>query len=63
MKITKKLLPDYQLKIIEDNEFFLGKNEKLIANLGNKRKYKLQLQLKRKNLCKLRLQLKNFIGY
>ena len=63
MKITKKLLPDYQLKIIEDNEFFLGKNEKLIVNLGNKRKYKLQLQLKRKNLCKLRLQIKNFIGY
>ena len=37
------MLPKYQLEVIGDN-FSLGKNKKLISNLGNKRKYKLHYQ-------------------
>ena len=37
VKVTKEMLSKYQLKIIEDNIFYLGKNEKLIPNLVNKK--------------------------
>ena len=30
IKVTKEMLSDYQLKFIEDNNFFLGKNKELI---------------------------------
>ena len=39
-----KMLSDYQLQIIEYNNFSLVKNKKLMSNLGNKRKYKLYYQ-------------------
>ena len=32
---AKKILPKYQLQIIEKDEFSLGKNEKLSPNLGD----------------------------
>ena len=38
------MLSEYQLQIIEDNSFSLGKNKKLISNLSNKRKHKLHYQ-------------------
>ena len=38
------MLSEYQLQIIESNNFSLGKNKKLIPNLSNKRKYKLNYQ-------------------
>ena len=34
--VRKEMLSDDQLQIIEDNNFFLGKNKKFILNLGNK---------------------------
>ena len=34
---VKKILSEYQLQIIEKEEFSLGKNEKLIPNLGDKK--------------------------
>ena len=37
VKVTKETLSKYQLKIIEDNIFSLGKNGKLIPNLVNKK--------------------------
>ena len=40
IKVTEEMFSKYQLQIIEDNNFSLGKNKKLIPNLGNKRKYK-----------------------
>ena len=43
IKVTKEILHEYQLQIIEDN-FSWGKNEKLIINLGNKRKHELHYQ-------------------
>ena len=46
----------------EDNNFSLGKNKKLIPNLGNKRKYKFHYQ--NLKLClNLGLQSKNFLEY
>ena len=36
IKVKKEMLSDYQLQIIEHNNFFLGKNKKLFPNLGNK---------------------------
>ena len=42
--VRKEMLSDDQLQIMEDNNFFLGKNKKFILNLGNKVKYKLQYQ-------------------
>ena len=51
------MLFKYQLQIIEDNNFSLGKNKKLIANLGNKRKCKLHNQ-NLKRYLNLGLQLK-----
>ena len=30
------MLPKYQVQIIEDNDFYLGKNKTLLPNLGNK---------------------------
>ena len=38
------MFSEYQLQIIEDNNFSFGKNKKLIPNLGNKRKCKLHYQ-------------------
>ena len=38
------MLSDYQLQFMEDNNFSYDKNEKLISNLSNKIKYKLQYQ-------------------
>ena len=43
-KVTEEMLSKYQLQITEDDNFFLGKNKKLILNLGNKRKYKFHYQ-------------------
>ena len=34
--VRKEMLSDDELQIIEDNNFFLGKNKKFILNLGNK---------------------------
>ena len=42
--VRKEMLSDDQLQIMEDNNFFLGKNKKFILNLANKVKYKLQYQ-------------------
>ena len=36
MKVPKEILSNYQLQIIEDH-FFLGENEKIALNLGNKK--------------------------
>ena len=44
VKVTEEMMLEYQLQIKKDNSIFLGKNEKLILNLGNKRKYKLHHQ-------------------
>ena len=41
---VKEMLTKYQLQITEDNNFSLGKNKKLIPNLGNKRIYKFHYQ-------------------
>ena len=55
IKVTNGVLSDYQLKITEDNTFFLGKNKKNISNLGNNRNSLSRL----KTLdLKLRLQFK-----
>ena len=45
VKIINEMLSEYQLQIIEDNSFSLGKNKKLISNLSNKRKHKLHYQI------------------
>ena len=42
MKVTKEILSKVQT--IEDNTFLLGKNEKFISNIGNKRKNILHYQ-------------------
>ena len=44
IKVTKEMLSEYQLQIIEDNNSSHGENKTLISNLGNKRKYKLHHQ-------------------
>ena len=44
IEITKEMLSDYQLQIIEDNNIFLGKSKNLIPCLDNERKYKLHHQ-------------------
>ena len=41
IKVTKEMLSEYQLQIIEDNNSSHGENKTLILNLDNKRKYKL----------------------
>ena len=38
------MLSDYQLQIIEDDNFSLDKNKRLIPSLDNKTKYKLFYQ-------------------
>ena len=59
VKVTKEMLPDYQLQITEDKNIFLGKNKKLIPNIDNKRKYKLHYQYLKLYL-EICLQLKKF---
>ena len=54
VEVRKEMLSYYQLQIIDDN-FFLGKNKKLIHNLENK-KYKLHYQ--NLNFLNFSLQLK-----
>ena len=44
MKLVEKMLQEYQLQIIENNNFSLGKNKRLIPNLGKIRKYKFHYQ-------------------
>ena len=44
IEVTEKMLPHYQLKTVEDNNFSLDENKKLIPNLVNKRKHKLHYQ-------------------
>ena len=44
IKVTEEMLSKYQLQIMKDNNFSLGKSKKLIPNLGNKIKYKLHYQ-------------------
>ena len=56
------MLSNYQLQIIEDNNFFLGKNKKLLPNLGNKGKYKLHYR-NLKLYSSLALQLKKFMKH
>ena len=53
-------MSDYELQIIEDNNFYLGKSKKNIPNLVNRRKYKLYCQ-NLKLYLSLGLQLKNKI--
>ena len=35
IKVVRAIVSDYQRQVIEYNNFFLGKNEKLILNLSN----------------------------
>ena len=42
IKDTIEMFSEYQLQIIEKNEFSFDKNAKLIPNLGNKKKCKLR---------------------
>ena len=44
IKVAKEMPSDFHLKIKRNNNFFHGKNKKLISNLGNKRKHKLHYQ-------------------
>ena len=44
-KTMKEMLSKYQLKIIEDNNFYLDKNEKFVSNLGNRNIENLKLFL------------------
>ena len=44
IKVTKEMLSEYQLQIIEDNNSSHGENKTLIPNLGNKRNCKLHYQ-------------------
>ena len=37
IKLTEEMLSEYQLQIIEDNNFYLGKNKNPILILGNKK--------------------------
>ena len=62
VKVTKEMLSYYQLQIIEDNNFFLAKNEKLFPNPDNKQKYKLHYQYLKLYL-EIGLHLKKFIKY
>ena len=62
IEVTEKLLSDYQLQIIGDNNVCLGKNKKLIPNVGNKRKYKLHYQ-KLNLYFNLGLQFKKMIDW
>lgn len=52
------MLSNYQLQM-ENNSCFLGKNEKLSTNLGNKQKSKLHYQNKKLHL-KLQLEFGKF---
>ena len=52
------MLSNYQLQM-ENNSCFLGKNEKLSTNLGNKQKSKLHYQNKKLHL-KLQLEFRKF---
>ena len=56
------MLSDFQLKIIRNNNYFHGKNKKLISNLGNKRKHKLHYQ-DLKLFLELELPIKKIIDY
>ena len=38
IKVANGVLSQYQLQVMEGNDFPLGKNEKLFPNLGNRRK-------------------------
>ena len=58
-KVTKEMLSEYQLQIIEDNKLSLSKNKKLISNLGNKEFHYRNLKL----YLELELALKKFIEY
>ena len=58
--VRKEMLSSYQLHIVWYNNFSLGKSKKLILNLGNKTKYKLQNQNFKVYLT-LGLQLKKII--
>ena len=61
IKVTKEMLPEYQLQFVKDDNFSLGKNKSLIPNLGNKGNHKLHY----KNLklyLKLGLQFKKSQG-
>ena len=44
IKLAEEISREYQLQIIEDNNFTLGKSKNLIPNLSYKRKYKLHYQ-------------------
>ena len=44
IKVTKEMLPKYQLQIIEYKNFAFGKSKKFIPNLVNKKKYKIHYQ-------------------
>ena len=44
IKVTEEMLSKYQLKIIGNNNFHLGENQKLISKMDNKKKYKLKYQ-------------------
>ena len=60
IKVSKEILPEYQLQIIENNGFSLVKNKKLTPNPGNERKYKLRYQ-NLKLYLKLRSKLKKLL--
>ena len=62
VKVTEEMLSQYQLQIIDNNNFSLGKNKRLVPNLGNKRKHKLHYQ-NLKLYFHLDSQLKNSIEY
>ena len=54
------MLSKYQLQIIKDNDFSLGKKKKLIPNLGDKKKKKKKYKL---HYQKLKLYLNLFKIY
>ena len=43
-EVRKEMLTDDQLQIITDNNFSLGKNNRHIPSLGNKKRYKILYQ-------------------
>ena len=44
IKVAKETLSEYQLQILDDNNFSFGQNEKLVTNVGNKRKCNFRYQ-------------------
>ena len=57
IRVTKEMLSEYQLQVIEDNHFALGRNKKFILRQGNKKKIQTPLS-KLNTLFKFRVTIK-----